>query len=633
MSSGFEFSRRDLVTAACAIPAGCARGNDDVAAWPARWDRILVEKYVAAESERFDAAQSMVTRLLGPGYRYHTRLREMRVHPTRESLDYALGLLEAGGKDALDRARKVVDRVLELQDVDPTSKWYGIWGWYMEEPASKMAPADWNWADFNGGTLLLIEMRHGTKLSEALRDRVRDAIRHAAHSVMRRNVSMSYTNIAVKGTFVTLAASELLDDVELRSYASDRIVRLAQAIDESGSFAEYNSPTYARVSITDLTRIRMFVKDEQARRIALRIEERVWLHLSTRWDAPRLQLAGPMSRCYSTDLGSPAWLEKAMGGRLGLFGGKDPASMLPDDLEAGIHDFRCPPAIVPRFLAPETPRLHREVFANGRDGERPVQGSTYLAKAFSLGSVNRGDFWNQRRPVLAYWGDASRPAQNFTLRLVKDSYDFSSALLFTVQKDNCLLLLVDFRDPGGDRHISLDPIQNGEFTCGRLFLECDFEGLPPARSAGLSGNLTTIESSQIHAWLRVLGGAFGANKPRLKLTPASNSVVLTVDLLPEGGPHTVKWRETSEAWLAIAFALAPPEQQFREFAAACDRAPIVLRHTEGRVRMEWQSPAGILTLEGSTRVTTADAQVRMFFEEIGGRAVPAVRLSNAPLAG
>ena len=185
-------------------------------------------------------------------------------HPTRDSLDYALLLLEAGGEERAARALKIIERVIALQEKDSDSKWYGIWGYYLEEPAPKMAPADWNWADFNGSLLLLIENRHGAKLPTALRKSVSESIRHAAYSVRRRNVAMTYTNIAVQGTFVTLAAAEVRGDKDLLAYARERLTRFARTVDETGSFNEYNSPTYTIVALEELARLKEHARTPEA---------------------------------------------------------------------------------------------------------------------------------------------------------------------------------------------------------------------------------------------------------------------------------------------------------------------------------------------------------------------------------
>ncbi|MCL4794311.1 MAG: hypothetical protein KJZ84_07105 [Bryobacteraceae bacterium] len=625
-------SRRAFPFTAAAL-AGCAQTREAAPeGWPAAWDAILVSKAVAVEDGRFDEKEQMVVRLLDAGYRYHTLLRNGRAHPTRESLEYALGLLETGDPEREKRAFHVLERVISLQNTDPSSRWYGIWGWYLQEPPEKMAPADWNWADFNGATLLLIERRHGERLSDALRARVREAIRHAAASIMRRNVSMSYTNIAAKGTFVTLAAAELLEDGALLDYAAERIQRLARAIDETGSFAEYNSPTYARVTIANLTRIRMYVRHEAARATAARIERRVWEHLAARWDAPRWQFSGPMSRCYSTNLGDPAWLAKSLVNRILLTGAaRDPQRLLPPDLEAGIHDYRCPEDLAPRFLTPELPREHREIFIAGKGEEPPVQGTTWLTREFSIGSVNRGDFWNQRRPLLGYWGGTERPARYLGLRVIKDGYDFSSALFFSVQKQNYVLGLINFRNPGGDRHISLDPIQNGRFRCGRLFAEFDFEGFSSGWRYDFQNEVFTLDSPEVSAWLDVRAGHFGPNELRRKVTSASNSLVYTVDLLPEEGMHDVEWSRIPKAWIAFTLALNPPGAT-EEFARRCHESPFRMETDGPVVELEWVTPAGRLELHGGIAPAPVEAQTARFKEIIDGQRVPSVRLGGEPLA-
>ncbi len=499
-------------------------------------------------------------RSLPPGYRYHTNLRDRQVHPTRDSLEYALTLLEEGSAERVARAKKVLERVLPLQVKDPASKWYGIWGYYLEEPPEKMSPADWNWADFNGSYLLLIELRHGAKLETGLRGEVRSAIAHAAESIKRRNVTMSYTNIAIKGTFVTMAAAELAGDSALGAYARERTVRLAKQIDETGTFNEYNSPTYARVSLTSLTRYRMYVKDEETRSRMARIERRLWEHMAAHWDPARAQFAGPMSRCYSNDIGFPLWLEKAMDGRL------DIANMMNrtgEDAETAIHDYRCPADLAPRFLNANPGREHVELFGFERAGETtaPVQGTTWFGRDFSLGSVNRGDFWNQRRPLLGYYGDRSRPARTVVLRVIKDGYDFSSALLYSVQKGPRVAGLVNFRSPGGDRHISLEMIKDGAFDCGRLFLELRVEGLENGYELKESEGGVTLDSKRLAMAFRLCGAGFGEYIPRLVPSKAAGNLTLTADFKPAGSAKRVVWNDVKTAWAAFALELGEGGQK------------------------------------------------------------------------
>lgn len=583
--------------------------------WPARWDRLLIEKAVTARDQRFDAAVSMLRSILGPEYRYHTRLRERTVHPTRDSLEYALYLLEEGSPERLLRAHRILERVLPLQVTDPQSKWYGLWGWFLEEPPDQMAPADWNWADFNGSLLLLIEFRHGARLPEALRQRVRDAIGHAARSVMRRNVSMAYTNIAIMGTFVTLAASELLGDDEIGAYARERMVRLCREIDRTGSFAEYNSPTYARVSLMNLTRIRIYVRHEDSRRRAAAIERRFWQHLAAHWDAARRQFCGPMSRCYSNDLGYPLWLEKGLRGRLGL---ATPENRTGDgDGETAIHDYRCPEDVAVRFLRADPGREHRELYIP----DPPTAGTVFFSRDFSLGSANRSDFWVQRRPLLGYFGDGSRPARTLQLRVVKDGYDFSSAVFHSVQSQGRVLAVIGFRNPGGDRHISLDPIQGGRFECGRLFAEFHVGGLPAEVQTQSGPGGFQLDCPLLRVRLRLLGGRFGARPLALQVHPHSGSLTATLDFKPPDAPRTVDWPRVGRGFAALALEVADARAEFTS-------AEPQMRTAGDIVELSW----GDLALRALTRVAPVEDHSRAFQGTIQGRPAPAPRLSEELLA-
>lgn len=402
--------------------------------------RIALLMPAALSLQGFDLYDDLPTQKLGGDYQYHTRLRNTVAHPTRDSVELALTLLLNPTAQNAERAERILRRLLPLQVTDPASRWYGLWGWFVEEPPDQMSPADWNWADFMGSVLLMILHYAGGRLPTDLREKIAEAILHAARSIVRRNVDMSYTNIAIKGMFVTRAAGKLLGDRELSAYGDARLSRLKAAVETTGSFAEYGSPPYAQLAMRDLVRARTWIPDERS----AWIERRLWLHLAMRWHAPTKQFAGPMSRAYQTQQPRYKWVESGLGLESAAVGLKTEDDVLAWD---------CPADLRPYFLRLNAPRTHREVFLPAATPGEFVQGTTYLHPDFCLGSANRSDFWNQSAAVIAYAKDS-----HLRLRLFRESYDFASALVFTVQRENSVLGLINFRNPGGDRHISLDPL-------------------------------------------------------------------------------------------------------------------------------------------------------------------------------
>jgi hypothetical protein len=495
-----------------------------------------------------------------------------------------------------------------------------------------MSPADWNWADFNGATLSLIAHRHSSKIPPALLDKVRTGLRHAAYSIERRNVAMSYTNIAIQGTFVTLAAGQLLDDAHMKSYASERLRRFAHELDKSGSFAEYNSPTYVNVSLVNLTRMRMVLRDPGVLALADRIHTRAWMHLAKHWHVPSRQLAGPMSRCYSTDIGAPLWLQKSLGGRLVFATREEIAARRIDNAsEAAMHDYRCPDPIAPMFLeAPRAARLHREVFIAAEPPVRPVQGTTWLDRDFCLGSANRSDFWIQRRPLLAYWGGPERPARFVQMRFLKDDYDFSSALLYSVQERNFVLGLVNFRSPGGDRHISLDPIQTGEFAASRLRLCIDIAGAPESARVLPDESRVAVDLGGAKLWFQVREAAFGKDKPKLTVGRERDRLVVSLDLIPRGPARTIRYADLGQAFVAFTLAMEGRGGSIDAFDKLCRGAGYSADVAAGK--FSWRSPAGGLELTGGTTVRTVSEHDRAFTEQVDGKPVPLVLLSHDKLA-
>jgi hypothetical protein len=390
---------------------------------------------------------------------YHTRVTQGAwVHPTRESLDYALRLLRSGRKE---QAATIVSKVLSLQDTDPTSKTYGIWPWLLEEPLAEMDPPDWNWADFCGARLAQLLGEHAGDLPGGLIQDARTGLGHAAASIFRRNVGPAYTNIAVMGAGVTLAAGELLSEPRLANYGRRRLRSIVEHTEHHGGFNEYNSPTYTIVTLAECERMLQLVRDPSARADAESLRRAAWQTIAEHYHPGTNQWAGPHGRTYSDrlDVGIAGYLSE----RTGVEVLPHPAAVLRDRFE-GNAPLPCPAGLVGRFRSPGRGETELQSTFIRRDGEvGPTMGTTWMSGDACLGSVNRDNLWDQRRVLLGYWRTEEDPAVVLRLRFLHDGRDFSSACARNAHSGPRILTTVGLLTGMGDIHHQLDVPASGTF--------------------------------------------------------------------------------------------------------------------------------------------------------------------------
>ncbi|MFD2882118.1 hypothetical protein ACFTAO_49900 [Paenibacillus rhizoplanae] len=196
----------------------------------------LIHKMAGLES-RYDSAICMLrSPFSSPGY--HTTLKQAEfIHSTRDSLSYALGLLDTELARYEERAFDIIRQVISLQDTDPAHDTFGIWSWFYEEPLDQMAPPDWNWADFCGSRLVQALSRHGHRFQDDLREAAVLSIECACEAIIRRNVGPDYTNIAIIGAFVTRIAGEKLGRKDYADYGLERLRKLHAHTLKHGAFS------------------------------------------------------------------------------------------------------------------------------------------------------------------------------------------------------------------------------------------------------------------------------------------------------------------------------------------------------------------------------------------------------------
>ena len=509
--------------------------------------RAELMKSLEGQHKQYDEAEKMLKKpFSSPGY--HTTLKGGDVHPTRDAIAYAATLLDTGDKVLQSRAEEILRRVIALQDQKPDSKTYGIWSWFMEEPLDKMAPPDWNWADFNGVQLLHVAINHRERLPAELQKMIDESIVHAARSIQRRDVKPGYTNIAIMGTYVTLIAADLYNLPDLREYAMMRLKRFADYTGHHGGFTEYNSPTYTTVALDELARLKMHARGEEAQRMAGELYDIAWQEIAQHYHVPSGQWAGPHSRAYSTLLSGAhkTLIQRALEGR------HEPR--LPKPL---------PTALRPFFTQLDAPRLLVKTFTRGdkAKNERDLVGTTYLHPSFALGSINSGEMWNQRRPLLAYWGSKEKPSF-LRLRFLHDGYDFSAVQFAGVQRDGRVLAGLGFATDGGDTHISLDRIKEATIRAKDLRLRFEFGG-EAARSTLVAPDRleapANLKFGDVHVHLAVPFAKFGDTIGRWQAGRDKDTAFLDV-VLYEGDEKTIRLDHLQAAALGIAVQFSTQDE-------------------------------------------------------------------------
>ncbi len=424
-------------------------------------DKELILSKIKSQDDSYDPIGKMLTNEI-KSWNYHTDAISGTLHQVRSSFNYAVNLLDYGTKEYEQRAFDVLEKTISLQDTDPLSPSCGVWPYYEEEPlATKKSPIDYNWADFNAVSLLDVYMYHKDRLPKDLLKKVEDALILAAKAVQKRNCQPSYTNIAIMGTYVTYLTSNLFDLTEMQEYAKERLKTFYNYTIVKGGFTEYNSPTYSIVAIDELGRMKRNIVEPEAKKMIDKLYEMSWEVIARHYHKNSAQWAGPHSRSYSTLVSNNFYgiLKGASKGKMDL-------GYKPNRTEDVKLNHEIPENLFTYFLSPQYPRLEVDIF----EKEDPqVIGTTYLTEDYAISSVSRSSLWNQRRPILVYWGELNN-SHYLQVRMLHDFYDFSTASIFSQQKNNQILSAINFATNGGDKHISIDRLKDGRFKATDLRL-------------------------------------------------------------------------------------------------------------------------------------------------------------------
>ena len=521
------------------------------------------EKQVLRESldklhPRYDPKEKMLSKTL-TGYNYHTDAETGVFHEVRASFNYAVGLLDLDEEKYKQRAFNIIKKTISLQDTDTASKTCGVWPYYQEEPlATKKSPADYNWADFNGVALLDIYMGHQAKLPAALKALIRSSLIYAATSVQKRNVQPGYTNIAIMGTYMTYMTSHLFDLPGMKLYSKNRLKNFYDYTLKRG-FTEYNSPTYTIIALDELDRMKRHIIDKDVKPAIDSLYNRGWNVVAKHYHKPSGQWAGPHSRSYNSLVNAFYYgiLKQGSDGKINL-----PGAMARTDVKIK-HNI--PAYLLPYFLNPAYPQVIKETLAID---DPKIIGNTYMTDTYALSSANRSSLWNQRRPLLAYWGTAQNPMY-LQVRFLHDLYDFSAASFYGDQKENTILAGINFITNGGDKHISIDRLKDGVFKAKDIRLRFEFGNVSPNSLTIPAGNNEsfTINAGGLQFNLQLYQAVFDQLKGRWE--KGGDEKVSYVDyVVYNGDEKEIDLKAVNEAVLGFTLQVSSKDNEKVTFSKA-----------------------------------------------------------------
>ena len=286
-------------------------------------------------------------------------------HGTRESVYYALGLLERGRSGDLERAETIIRNVAALQRDCPGQPWHGTFASAKEQPCPPCAPEAYGHMSSEAYALFLrLWSRTGGRFREMLEDaspgdgRNRQtaallnsaldrewpavwdtydpnwrefitsvfalilenfesvlhretcaAMEHAACLAIdgaveriKRDYDPLNTNIWIIHILMCEMFAARLGKEDLMAWAEEKAAALLEEYQRDGAVAEFNSPTYNGVVLTFAPLMRKYCRGPAAGRLGKELENGLWSDLADFYNPAMKNLCGPYSRCYEMDM-------------------------------------------------------------------------------------------------------------------------------------------------------------------------------------------------------------------------------------------------------------------------------------------------------------------------------------------
>ncbi|KAF1978960.1 hypothetical protein BU23DRAFT_549651 [Bimuria novae-zelandiae CBS 107.79] len=251
------------------------------------------------------------------GYLYDLDSKAL-LHDTRSSAWYAAGLLGRNEGDDAEQAAKIVDNIIAGQHKNLSAQWYGDYQIYPEEPTvgtPQYPPKiynswDPNWRGFIGTTFILMLEEFPELIPHDTQTRMLESLYNATVGDSYRvggvdddNLYPSYSNPAIMRAFMSGWVGRKLNESNMTTAGENYARDLVNLFDRASTLSEFNSGTYAGVSLYALT---LWAKYLPASSLmgerGADMVSKTWVILGQLYNANLKNVAGPWDRSYGYDM-------------------------------------------------------------------------------------------------------------------------------------------------------------------------------------------------------------------------------------------------------------------------------------------------------------------------------------------
>jgi hypothetical protein len=314
---------------------------------------------------------------------------------TRNTMRLAMALLFRNRNGDAENAASILKWIFSLQNTNEKSRDFGVWKGSPKEAVY----ADQNMREFIGTDLIIVYHKYKNILPPDLKKELETCLIRTARGALRRDVDPDYNNISIMSSFMMEYVGSEFNLPELKAAGIKKAKEIYTNFHKYNTLCEYNSPTYYGVDFVGLALWRELAFSGELHRMAVELENALWLDVAEFYNANLQNICGPFLRSYGMDMKKytaiiGVWIASAVDNPEiatipGKSGSHNESDFIVPILELGIS---MPVKALEHFRKFGSPRFIYRITPNYYEGDRLKKVTSSIQKYWMMGGL-----WGNRK--------------------------------------------------------------------------------------------------------------------------------------------------------------------------------------------------------------------------------------------